>query len=70
MMAGGSGVLYAGITNHLERRVAEHKSKRMRSFSSIYNTTNLVYFGPYSDVRNAIARENNGRPGAETKRSP
>jgi putative endonuclease len=57
MMAGGSGVLYAGISNHLERRVAEHKSRSTRSCTSIYNITKLVYFEPYNDVRDAIARE-------------
>jgi putative endonuclease len=57
MMASASGVLYIGVTNYLERRVAEHQSKRARGFSSTYNTTNLVYFEPFSDIRKAIARE-------------
>jgi putative endonuclease len=57
MMASASGVLYTGVTNHLERRVAEHQSKHTPEFSSRYNTTKLVYFEPFSDIRNAIARE-------------
>jgi putative endonuclease len=57
MMASASGVLYIGVTNHLERRVAEHQSKHTQGFSSRYNTTKLVYFEPFSDIRNAIARE-------------
>ena len=57
MMASASGVLYIGVANHLERRVAEHQSKRTPGFSSTYNTTELVYFEPFSDIRNAIARE-------------
>lgn len=57
IMASSSGVLYCGVTNHLERRVAEHKSKRTPGFSRTYNTTKLVYFEPFSDVRDAIARE-------------
>ena len=57
IMASASGVLYSGVTNHLERRVAEHQSKRAPGFSRRYNTTKLVYFEPFSDIRNAIARE-------------
>ena len=57
ILASASGVLYTGVTNHLERRVAEHQSKRTQGFSSHYNTTKLVYFEPFSDIRNAIARE-------------
>jgi putative endonuclease len=57
MMAGASGVLYTGVTNYLERRVAEHQSKRAQGLSNTYNTTKLVYFEPLSDIRKAIARE-------------
>ena len=57
LLASGSGVLYAGVTNHLERQVTEHKSKSTRSFTSVYNVTKLVYFEPYNDVRDAITRE-------------
>ncbi len=57
IMASASGVLYTGITSHLEARVAQHKQKLFAGFSAQYNTTKLVYFEPFSDVRNAIARE-------------
>jgi putative endonuclease len=57
MMASASGVLYIGVTNHFERRVGEHQSKRTPGFSSRYNTAKLVYFELFSDIRNAIARE-------------
>ncbi|HTG30867.1 MAG TPA: GIY-YIG nuclease family protein [Methylomirabilota bacterium] len=56
MMASTSGVLYIGGTNHLERRVVEHQSKRAQGFSGADNTTKLVYFEPFNDIRNAIAR--------------
>lgn len=56
-MASSSGVLYAGVTNNLERRVLEHKSKFNPGFSRDYNTMKLVYFEPFSDVREAISRE-------------
>ncbi len=57
IMASASGVLYIGVTNHLESRVMEHKQKLVSGFSKTYNTTKLVYFEPFSDIRDAIARE-------------
>jgi len=57
MMASASGVLYIGVTNDLERRVLEHKSKHTRGFTSAYNVTKLVYFESFANVRDAIARE-------------
>src|SRR2546428_1303036 len=35
------GVLYTGITNHLPRRVSEHKEKRMPAFTQKYSVTKL-----------------------------
>jgi putative endonuclease len=57
IMASASGVLYTGVTSHLDIRVAQHKQKLFAGFSAKYNTTKLVYYEPFSDVRNAIARE-------------
>jgi len=50
-------VIYIGVTNDIERRVLEHKSKSVPGFSARYNLTKLVYFETFSDVRAAIARE-------------
>lgn len=57
MMASVSRVIYVGVTNHLERRVLEHRSKSQPSFVSAYNVTKLVYFEAFSDIRDAIVRE-------------
>ncbi|HYL84010.1 MAG TPA: GIY-YIG nuclease family protein [Candidatus Angelobacter sp.] len=57
IMASESGVLYIGVTNHLESRTVQHKQKRIAGFTSRYKTTKLVYFEPFGDIRNAIARE-------------
>jgi putative endonuclease len=57
IMASASGVLYTGVTSYLETRVTQHKQKLFAGFSAKYNTTKLVYFEPFSDIRNAIARE-------------
>jgi putative endonuclease len=50
-------VLYTGVTNHLERRVNEHKSKAVKGFTKQYNATKLVYFEETSDIKAAIERE-------------
>jgi putative endonuclease len=39
-----SRTLYTGVTNDLERRVAEHKEGKPGSFTARYNVTRLVYF--------------------------
>ena len=57
ILASSSAVLYTGVTNHLERRVAEHGQKLLSAFSKRYNITRLVYFEAFGDVRAAIARE-------------
>jgi putative endonuclease len=57
IMASASGVLYIGVTNNLERRVAEHKSKRHASYTANYQITKLVYFEAFGNVKDAISRE-------------
>ena len=50
-------VFYTGITNDLERRVAEHKQGNGSVFTSKYKCYYLIYYEDYTDVWNAIARE-------------
>ncbi len=57
ILAGKSGVLYTGITNHLPRRVSEHKEKRMPAVTQKYSVTKLVWFELYGAALSAIARE-------------
>ncbi len=57
LMASASRVLYAGVTNDLQRRVWEHKQKVAPGFSRRYNVVELVYFEAYGDIRAAIQRE-------------
>jgi putative endonuclease len=45
------------MTNDLERRMAEHKSKTVPGFTSKYNVKKLVYFEHMTDVFRAIERE-------------
>jgi putative endonuclease len=57
ILASRSRTLYVGVTNDLEGRVAEHRSKRVPGFTSRYNITRLVYFEKTTGVRSALARE-------------
>jgi putative endonuclease len=49
--------LYIGVTNDLIRRVVEHKSKLIESFTEKYDVARLVYFEQFDDPENAIKRE-------------
>ena len=49
--------LYFGVTNNLERRMAEHRSGMIPGFTQKYNCHKLVYYETFSDVEQAIARE-------------
>jgi putative endonuclease len=58
MMASYNQVLYIGMTNDLQRRVYQHKTKaHPNSFSARYNVNRLVYFETFTNVQDAIARE-------------
>ena len=59
------GTLYIGVTNDLIRRVAEHKSKVIESFTEKYDVARLVYFEQFDDPENAIKREKRLKSGLE-----
>ena len=50
-------VMYVGVTNNLERRFYEHKSRLFPGFTKKYNLQKLVYFEHFGDIQAAIARE-------------
>ena len=57
MMASRYGVLYAGVTRNLPRRVQQHRQGTTPGFTSQYRVTRLVYFEALSDPLLAIGRE-------------
>ncbi|MBD3251409.1 GIY-YIG nuclease family protein [Candidatus Uhrbacteria bacterium] len=57
IMASPSGTLYTDVTNNLERRVFEHKTKRNKGFTYKYGCTRLVYYEEIGDIVEAIRRE-------------
>jgi putative endonuclease len=52
-----NGTLYIGVTNDLVRRAYDHKSNVIQGFTEKYGVHNLVYYEPYTDVRDALTRE-------------
>ena len=57
IMASKSRHIYTGVTNDIERRIAEHKEGRIEGFTRRYRINRLVYFERYHYIGNAIARE-------------
>ena len=49
--------LYVGVTNDLERRVAEHKWGEVPGFTQRYQLKCLVWLEHFRDVNEAIACE-------------
>jgi putative endonuclease len=52
-----NGTLYVGVTNHLNRRAAEHEDSTVEGFTKKYNVKLLVYYETFGDITAAIARE-------------
>ena len=61
-------VLYTGVTNHLARRVYEHKNGLGSIFVKKYNVHKLVYYQIGEDVHSVIAREKQIKGGSRKKK--
>ena len=61
-------VLYTGVTNNLQRRVSEHRSKKGSIFTKKYNVGKLVYFDCGDDISQAILREKQIKAGSRQKK--
>ena len=57
IMNSAAGTLYTGVTNNLERRVAEHKQGTNGSFTERYQVNRLAYYEIAPDAKSAIVRE-------------
>ena len=63
-----NGTLYTGVTSNITRRIAEHKNKNIKGFSSKHNCTLLVYYEVFDDMENAISREKQIKSGSRKKK--
>ncbi len=57
MVTNRSGTLYTGVTNDLERRLAEHREARPGTFTARYRIDRLVWYESTSDVMSALEQE-------------
>ena len=51
------GVIYTGVTAHLQQRVYQHKHNLVEGFCQRYNVDRLVWYEQYDDMYTAISRE-------------
>ena len=61
-------VLYTGVTSDLKARVYQHREKLLPGFTARYNVSKLVYYEPYGDILDAIAREKQIKAGSRQKK--
>ncbi len=59
-------VLYAGVTNALQRRADEHKNKTVQGFTKRYNIDKLVYYEVAESIESAILREKQIKAGSRS----
>ena len=57
ILSSRSRTLYTGVTNNLQRRLAEHRAGLVPGFTSKYKIFRLVHFEMFADIRDAITRE-------------
>jgi putative endonuclease len=57
ILASKSRRIYTGVTNNIQRRVAQHKRSEIEGFTRRYKINRLVHFERYQYVDNAIRRE-------------
>jgi putative endonuclease len=57
ILANGKRMLYVGVTNDLQRRLTEHRLKRVPGYTQHYNISRLVYFETTPNVSAAVTRE-------------
>lgn len=52
-----NGTLYIGVTNHLLRRIYQHKNNLIDGFTKRYAVHKLVWYDRTDDVREALQME-------------
>jgi putative endonuclease len=57
IVCSGSGTLYIGMTNNIDRRALQHKTGEIEGFASKYHCDRLVHYESFDDVHKAIGRE-------------
>ena len=61
-------VIYTGVTSNLQKRVYEHKEKKVEGFTKRYNVNKLVYYEVADTMEAAIAREKKIKGGSRKRK--
>lgn len=68
ILASESRELYVGVTNNLERRLAEHRTGLYMGYAFEHDIKQLVHFEITKDIRAAISREKQIKAWTRSKR--
>ncbi|HXE27256.1 MAG TPA: GIY-YIG nuclease family protein [Stellaceae bacterium] len=63
-----NGTLYTGVTSDLVKRISQHREGSTPGFTARYGCKLLVWYEPFEDMPNAIAREKQIKAGPRKKR--
>jgi putative endonuclease len=63
-----NGTLYTGVTSDLVKRMHEHKSGLIDSFTKRYSCKMLVYYELFGSMEQAILREKEIKAGSRLKK--
>lgn len=62
-------IMYIGLTDNLQRRIEEHKQKKMPGFTQRYNVDKLVYYELYTVAEEAAKREKQLKKWSRSKKN-
>ena len=68
LVNGNNKVIYGGMTRDLQKRIYEHKQKRVKGCTEKQNVNKLVYSEETTDVPTALAREKEIKTGRREKK--
>ena len=52
-----NGTLYVGVTSNLPKRIEQHQTTNLNTFTTRYKVKRLVYVEPHTSIIEAITRE-------------
>jgi predicted GIY-YIG superfamily endonuclease len=63
-----NGTLYTGVTSNLIQRISQHREGTMPGFTKRYGCKLLVWYEPFEEMLDAIAREKQIKAGSRQKK--
>jgi putative endonuclease len=63
-----NGTLYTGVTSDLVKRISQHREGATPGFTKRYGCKPLVWYEPFEEMPDAIAREKQIKAGSREKK--